>query len=181
MLTWDELEAHLDAGTLMLWDPQKKGIMPNGRGLYMLPPVHDAMVKRRWPGVMPGERKERVQARRQAMRAVLERFILGGRLALNFDIVELGSKLPRPEHRGFWEFKSSGPWIETRLFGFFARRGAFVATDLRARNLIDYRAQHTACLLRWNALTSGRPYLDAPYPVDTPDKLNDYLDRDDYD
>lgn len=179
MLTWEELEAHVDAQSLVLWDPRKQGLLPVGRGLYMLPEVFEAMQKRPWPGRVPGEPKERVRERRQAMRAVLERFVIGGRLTLNWDIAELGSKILRPEHRGFWEFRSAGPWVETRLFGFFARRGAFLATDLQAREEIDYRAQFTSCLAKWNGLTGGRPYVADPYPVDKPEHLLDYLNRDD--
>lgn len=179
MLTWDELEAHLVAGTLMLWDPRKQGVRPSGRGLYMLPSVYQAMSARPWLGTVPGERKEHVKARRQAMRAVLERFTIGGRLTLNWDIAELGSKIRRPTHRGFWEFKSSGPWVETRLFGFFARQGAFVALALKAREGIDYRQEYSSCRAEWSKLTGGRPCLDNPYPVDTPADLDGYLERDD--
>jgi hypothetical protein len=175
MLTWSELEVHVTAGRLMLWDPKKQGVTPGGRGLYMLPCVYDSVLKKPWPGTAAGESKDRVRSRRQAMRQVLERFVLGGRLNLNTDIAELGSKIHRPEHRGFWEFRSMGPWVETRLFGFFARVGAFVATDLQARDGIDFRAQHASCLGKWNLLTGSRPVLAAPYPVGTPAELEVYL------
>jgi hypothetical protein len=110
------------------------------------------------------------------MRAVLERFVAGGRVTLNHDMAELGSKLLRPQHRGHWEFRSVGPSMQTRIFGFFARPGAFVAFDFKPRDRVDFREQHALDLARWNALTFGAPYLNAPYPVITPADLSAYLE-----
>lgn len=167
------------AGRLMLWDPRKRGVMPDGRALFMVPAVWAAIHQRPWPAIKPGETKQRTADRRAAMRNVLERYISGGKLTLNHDMAELGSKLPRPEHRGHWEFRSVGPDVQTRLFGFFARPGAFVAFDFRPRDEVDYRAQFETDLARWRLLTFDRSMLVSPYPVNTPAEFEIYLERDD--
>lgn len=177
MLTWDDLEAHRLGGRLILWDPRKRGITPDGRALYMVPAVWEAVQQRPWPAIRPGESRQRTADRRAAMRNVLERFISGGNLTLNHDIAEMGSKLRRPAHRGHWEFRSVGPAMQTRIFGFFARPGAFVAFDFLGRDEVDYPRQFAADSARWCALTFHRPTLNSPYPVDTPADLAVYLQR----
>ncbi|KRA81633.1 hypothetical protein ASD76_14010 [Altererythrobacter sp. Root672] len=181
MLTWTDLEALVQDGHLILWDPRKHGkVLPNGRALYMVPAVFDAILNGPWPGTMPGDRLSLARERKMAMRQVLERYVIGGHLNLERDIAELGSKILRPEHRGFWQFRSQGPWVETRLFGFFARPGAFVATDFAARDAVgDYRVRYSSSSATWAALAGSIPFMMGPYPVETPEHLQSYLDRDD--
>ncbi|MBO9519774.1 MAG: hypothetical protein J7493_17080 [Porphyrobacter sp.] len=180
MLTWPDLEALVQAGQLKLWDPRRNGkVLPNGRALYMVPAVFDAILQKPWPGTMPGERADRVRDRRLAMRQVLERYVLGGLLNLERDIAELGSKIRRPAHRGFWEFRSQGPSTETRLFGFFARPGAFVATEFASRDVVDFRVRFESSTEIWKNLAGGRACMMSPYPVEKPEHLTKYIDRDD--
>lgn len=111
-----------------------------------------------------GDSMERTKQRRAAMRMVVERYVKGHFLLVEVDIAELGSKVHRPQHRGWWEFRSGKPDAETRLLGFFARPSGFVATGFLPRPGIDFQARHRVCLARWNDLTTGRPFLDEPYP-----------------
>jgi hypothetical protein len=178
MLTWDDLEALLRAGKLKLWDPKRLGkVPPDGRALYMLPDVFEAVLDKPWPSAGRGEPAARTRERRSYMRRVLERYVTGGIINLNSDLAEMGSKLPKPHHRGWWEFRSQGPSVQTRLFGFFARRGAFVATGFRSKEMLSYKDQFAADASEWATLAGGAPYLDTIYPVDSPDHLEFYLTR----
>lgn len=178
-LTWAELDSHEGNDSLRLWTVKRPAITAGGRALYMLPEVHEAVLNRPWPAAFPGELPAKTRDRRAAMRAVLERYVIGGRLNLERDISELGSKIRRPEHRGFWSFRSQGPRVQTRLLGFFARPGAFVATGFESRDGLDYRTAFAENLARWSALTGGRPFLNSPYPVETPAHLTAYLEHQD--
>jgi hypothetical protein len=113
------------------------------------------------------------------MRLVLARYVKGAQLNINRDIKELGSKNANPKMRGFWEFRSHPPREETRLFGFFARTGAFVATDFQPRGMFTsqavWDAQRVSCKARWDALTNGAPFAVVPWPVTTKDQLNTYI------
>lgn len=179
LLTWTELDSHEGDGSLKLWTVKRAAISAEGRALYMLPDVHEAVLDRPWPAAYPGEPASRTRDRRTAMRSVLERYVVGGRLNLERDLSELGSKIRRPEHRGFWAFRSQGPRVQTRLLGFFARPGAFVATGFEPRDNLDYRAAFADNRARWTALTGGRPVLNSPYPVETPSDLAAYLEHED--
>lgn len=169
----------MQSGALRIWDPDGTGAVPRGRVLYMTPEVFESVLQRPWPGIAPGEMPRVTKDRRTAMKAVLRRFVIGGRVNLEIDMAELGSKLPRPEHRGVWEFRSGMPATQTRIFGFFARPGAFVALDLKARDEIDFRQQCREAYSAWATLTGGAAYLNAPYPVKTAVEFAVYLDRED--
>jgi hypothetical protein len=150
--------------------------------LYMLPDAFDGIQSRPWPAA-EGESPSRTKARRSAMRTALERYVDGSSLNLNYDIKELGTKNVDEKMRGFWEFRSQGPMEETRLFGFFARPGAFIATDFQPRGQyeseLDWLSQQTGCEARWRALCGDRPYMMAPWPVRVRADLAQYLERED--
>lgn len=181
LLTWMELEAHVSAMSLVLWDPQRKGVADDGRALYMTPNLFRQMREGPWPGKDLDRSAAATRERRAAMRMVIERFINGAYLKNELEIAELGSRLLKPQHRGFWEFKSGKPDIETRMFGFFARRGAFVGLSLRARDEVNFATEYVKCKSEWDGLTGGRPVLDTPYPVVTQNDLRMYLTREDDD
>lgn len=115
------------------------------------------------------------------MRTALERYCNGSAINLNRDMKELGSKDANRSMRGYWEYRSQGPMEETRLFGFFARPGAFVATDFQPRgqyvSQADWDAQRASCEGRWVVLTKKRPYMTDPWPVRLRNELSVYLDR----
>ncbi|KMS59958.1 hypothetical protein V474_07560 [Novosphingobium barchaimii LL02] len=113
------------------------------------------------------------------MRTALERYVKGSFVFLDRDIKELGSKKPRSDMQGFWEFRSQGPMTETRLFGFFARQGAFVATSFRARDEFvedesEWLHERESSQKLWDGLTGGAAYLVAPWPVRTRAHLKEY-------
>lgn len=183
MLTWEELERHRDAGQIARWTPSPtRGTGPNCRCLYMVKDIHDAFQKRPWPETqthLPNEKKNR----RQAMRAVLERFVVGQRLNLEMDMKELGSLTKNSSMRGFWEFRSGGQREQTRLFGFFARGGAFVATSFKARGSFGGIADPAWLIERelnagvWASLFGSKQYLATPWPVATREQFALYLDH----
>lgn len=144
----------------------------------MLPDVRDEVDNQPWPGA-DGEHPRRTAERRIAMRQVLERYVTGNALLIRRDIKELGSDPVRPHMRGYWEFRSQGRMEETRLFGFFARPGAFVATAFKGRGTFgsqsDWDTQHAACEARWNQLTGGAAYMTEPWPVQLRRELDVYL------
>lgn len=186
MLTWPELETHVANGTLKRWTHDGKLPILGGRALYMTPAVFEAFQNAPWPE-SDGELPTRTQERRSAMRAVLKRFTLGQGMLIRRDIKELGSPLegaPKVGMRGYWEFRSQGKIHETRLFGFFARHGAFVATDFKGRgefrqgNQQDWDDQRKSCLARWEALTGSASFVQEPWPVLTRDQLTSYLSDD---
>lgn len=148
----------------------------------MLPEVHDAIKMRPWPGA-DGEPVNRTKDRRRAMRSVLERFVKGHAINYGYDIKEMGSEVVNPSMRGYWEIRSQGAMEETRAFGFFARRGAFVATGFNRRGLypgsITWDEQRNRCRARWDFLSFEAPVIDQPWPVVTRTDLNDYLEQDD--
>lgn len=157
--------------------------MPSGgRCLYMLNDVFDRFENKPWP-TAEWERPQLTRDRRRAMRMVVERFVKGENINLRYDLKELGSdKVINANMKGYWEFRSGPPNEQTRLFGFFARPGAFVATEFALRgdyvDNADWRAQRQACQKQWEQLTS-EAYLAEPWPVLTGADLAEYLERDD--
>jgi hypothetical protein len=147
----------------------------------MLRYVFDRFEGRPWPDAQ-GEDPRHTQQRRTAMRQVLERFVKGHALVLARDIKELGSRDRAQHMRGYWEFRSQGRMTETRLFGFFARPGAFIATDFQSRDLYtgqaDWDDQRARCGAQWSGLTDKDWYV-GPWPVELRAHLATYLDRDD--
>jgi len=119
------------------------------------------------------------------MRAVLERYVIGAHLNLNYDMKELGSLKPDAAMQGFWEFRSGLPVEQTRLFGFFARPGAFVATSFQPRGNFGgvsdpaWQAVRQEGELHWRALFESVDYMKMPWPVSTKAQFNVYLDRQD--
>lgn len=186
MLTWAVLETHVANGTLRRWSLYgDEKTVSDGRMLYMLPDVLNAIDQRPWPG-SEGERPSHTADRRSAMRMVLKRFVKGDMLNLRRDIKELGSHIDKsidPKMKGYWEFRSQGRMEETRLFGFFARPGAFVATDFKGRgdfakgNQAQWNAQRVSCRSKWDALFPTEPPIRKPWPVHTRSHLNAYLER----
>jgi hypothetical protein len=180
MLTWVDLVALSDADKLRAWLPSRANATEVGeRVLFMLPDVHESFESAPWPS-SSGERAAATRERRAAMRSVLTRFVKGHVLNLRNDIKELGSQDADPSMRGFWEFRSQGPMSETRLFGYFALKGAFVATDFRSRGDFDgnpgewKRTRHSSRLL-WDSLTSHASPLQSPWPVLTRADLKEYI------
>ena len=171
MLTWDELEMHRPQGRLVKWQSSgraKTGV--DGRCLYMLGDVYDAIQKRPWVTTQ-WHSPSQIKSRRQAMRAVLERYVSGSHLNLNYDMKELGSLKPDATMQGFWEFRSGLPVEQTRPFGFFARPGAFVATSFQPRGAFGGIADPAWLKVReegegqWAALFGAKPYMKMPWPV----------------
>jgi hypothetical protein len=150
----------------------------------MLGDVFDAVQKRPWEttqSLSPAVLK----ARRQAMRAVLERYIIGAHLNFNVDMKELGSLKPDSSMQGFWEFRSGLPVEQTRLFGFFARPGAFLATSFQPRGKFGgmsdpaWKVEREEGEKRWRALFGDKEYIKMPWPVASKDQFFQYLDRKD--
>jgi len=181
MLTWAALEALVAEGCLIRWSPNGDDPPAEGRALYMTPDVFAAITKQPWPS-SGGEMPRHTQQRRSAMRQVLERFVKGLHMLIQRDIKELGSVSPLRSHmRGFWEIRSQGRMEETRLFGFFARPGAFVATGFKGRGEFeeqaDWDAQRCACEQQWQFLAGNEKYLAEPWPITTRSQLAKYVDR----
>lgn len=184
MLTWTELETHVAGEILVRWTHNGKPPQEGGRALYMLPGVYRDFEERRWPA-SDGEAPRHTAERRAAMRAVLKRFTLGDGILIRRDLKELGSpidKAPGVAMRGYWEFRSQGRREETRLFGFFARPGAFVATAFKGRGefregvQLDWDNQREQCLVEWRKLTGEKQPMRDPWPVVTRDDLAIYLE-----
>jgi hypothetical protein len=148
----------------------------------MLRSIHEEILNKPWPRASYDRSSEQTAIRRRAMLAVLERFAIGHRMVIRADMKELGTMMRHEPFRGWWEFRSQGPMTETRLFGFFARPGAFVAMDFKPRDLFgdrqdpEWDLEHKVCLDRWNNLTGDAPYLDVPWPVDLRSQLLLYTD-----
>lgn len=180
MLTWSQLETFCNDGQLVRWKAGERSLSVGGRGLYMLTDVHSRFTERPWPDASD-EDPRRTRERRGAMRNVLERYVKGQAIRLNYDLKELGTLNRDQGMRGYWEFRSQGPMTETRLFGFVPLPGAFVATDFQSRaefeSAADWAAQRAACGQRWDSLTSGAPFMNTPWPVDGRSALAAYLDR----
>lgn len=92
---------------------------------------------------------------------------------------------PDPAMRGFWEFRSGLPVEQTRLFGFFARPGAFVATSFHPRGKFGgaadpaWLAEQKAAVSVWKGLFGTASYLESPWPVLTKAQFAEYLERSD--
>jgi hypothetical protein len=153
----------------------------------MIPEIYDAYVKRPWPSTMSMS-PHVAKARRPAMRQVLERFLLGKSLNLNYDIKELGSGSINAAMQGFFEFRSGPPVEQTRLLGHFALPGAFVATLFKARGELEadddepgntrWRQAMVDSQDRWANLFPDEPFMTDPWPVLTQDHLAEYLNGD---
>jgi len=147
----------------------------------MLRDVFERFENSPWPDA-GGENPLHTRQRRSAMRSVLERYTRGHALVLRNDIKEMGSQDHLPHMKGYWEFRSQGRMTETRLFGFFARPGAFIATDFQSRanyqTQADWDAQRASCGQRWSDLTTGN-WQDEPWPVSVRVHLKAYLDHED--
>lgn len=187
MLTWTDLENHVAAERLVRWSIHGKPPKADGRALYMTPRVHTQFTEAPWPG-SEGENPRHTAERRSAMRAALQRFVDGKAVLLRRDLKELGSlvdKPLKPTMRGYWEFRSQGRMEETRLFGFFARPGAFVATAFKGRGEFrpncpgDWDDQKKKCEGSWNDLFPTEDYYSALWPVLTKDHLANYLESSD--
>lgn len=144
--------------------------------------VFERFSQRPWPD-SAGEDYRRTTERRSAMRQVLERYVKGHALLLNRDIKELGSRDRAAHMRGYWEFRSQGRMTETRLFGFFARPGAFIATDFQSRakyvSQDDWDDQRKSCGQIWDDITKSAKYMIDPWPVSLRSELKNYLDSQD--
>ncbi len=179
MLTWRQLETLCgDDGPLVRWTAGRDTVPVGGRALYMERSVHTDFTARPWPAC-DGEAATRTATRRAAMRSVLERFVRGHVLRVNADVKDLGSRDRNEKMRGYFSIRSQGPMTETRLFGFFPRAGAFVATAFEGRDLFvsqaDWDNQRELCRATWNRITSGAPFLTDPWPVDTRSNLQAYM------
>lgn len=183
MLTWRQLEHLCEEQRLVRWriaidQP------PKGRSLYMVPDVAEAISNRPWPDSV-GEKPAHTAERRSAMHSLIRRFVRGDAINLDRDIKDLGSKKAKNEMRGYWEFRSQGRMTETRMFGFFARRGAFVATDFQSRGLFGnegdprWLEQRNRCEQTWRDLAGAASYLVSPWPVRIRAQLAEYLVRED--
>jgi hypothetical protein len=179
MLTWTDLENLRHGGKLVKWLPSGLTEVPTeGRALYMVSAVHTAFTTGNW--FAPSyELPVKTRERKAALRAVLTRYVRGSHLNVNRDIKELGTKSSNATMRGYWEFRSHPPQEETRLFGFFARPGAFVATDFQPRGKFvtqaHWLAQRQACQLTWDSLTNKAVYMTSPWPVQTTNDLGAYI------
>jgi hypothetical protein len=185
MLTWTELETHVAEKALSRWTHDGKHPVAGGRALYMLPSVFTDFETKAWPA-SEGENRAHTKERRLAMRAALKRYTLGDQLVIRRDLKELSSPLDgglKVHMRGYWEFRSQGRREETRLFGFFARPGAFVATAFKGRGEFregvqaDWDAQHAECEANWKTLTSSASYLTDPWPMFTRAQMAVYLEN----
>lgn len=185
MLTWEALERHRSDGKLFCWMAGKKQTRLDGRCLYMFPDVYEAFVRKPWPATMSHTPSE-LRNRRLAMRAVLERYVLGGIVNIEDDLKELGSMRLDQSMRGLFEFRSGLPVEQTRLFGFFALPAAFVATSFRARGEFDvedgkdrqepWDDERAASETQWRELFGDEEYVKSPWPVLTQQTLNPYLE-----
>lgn len=182
MLTWADLDALCKDSVLVLWRIGGRATIQNGRCLYMLADVHQRFSNGTWPGSQ-GELPKRTSQRRSAMRQAVERYVLGHAVLLDRELKELGTKSANATMRGFWEFRSGPPMEETRLFGFFARPGAFVATDFQPRGNYQtqahWDAQCLGCKARWAAIASDHDFMVDPWPVRLRADLAKYLERTD--
>lgn len=138
----------------------------------MVPDIALALDTLPWPASQ-GESERHTRERRAAMITLLERFVRGAVLRNSYDLKELGSAHARTDMQGYWELRSQGRMTETRLFGFFARPGAFVCTAFKPRSDFGGKAdprwlqQRQACEATWQGLFPGRAYLKTPWPVTT--------------
>lgn len=116
------------------------------------------------------------------MRQVLERYVLGRGLNVNYDMKELGSLKNDASMRGFWEFRSGPPSEQTRLFGFFALQGGFVATSFKSRARFGgasdpaWEKERSAGEAVWKELFPDAAYLTSPWPVKMSRDFRMYLD-----
>jgi len=185
-LTWVELQQHAAAGILRPWLGGFTEIPPAGRALYMTGDVYEKYQVSPWPMTMP-QTPRGMRERRTAMKAVLRRYVSGGHMNIRYDLKELGSESINTQMQGFWEFRSGPPIEQTRLFGFFARPGAFVATSFRARGELEANGNQSAhdpwanervlAETTWQALFPNHKYLCEPWPAMTQESLNFYLDN----
>lgn len=186
LLTWAELEQHAAAGILMSWLGGFAEIPSDGRALYMTREVYEKYQVAPWPVTMP-QTPRGMKERRTAMKAVLRRYVGGGHMNIRYDLKELGSENVNTDMQGFWEFRSGPPVEQTRLFGFFARPGAFVATSFRARGELEAsgdQAAHDPWLNErvsaestWQTMFPNRRYMREPWPAITQDSLYPYVDN----
>lgn len=181
MLTWDDIKGLCDCGAGILWLPRGyTEVPPEGRALVMLPNVYQEFCHGTW-FAPAGEPSARTRERKASLRLVLERYVKGHHLNLNRDIKELGTKKINAAMRGCWEFRSHPPKEETRLFGFFARPGAFIAVSFQARGKFvtqnDWQVQRNLCHGYWNSLTGTVPYMTGPWPVLLSADLAEYTER----
>lgn len=177
MLTWDQLEALCADKVLARWTSPPPAPGFKRRLLYMAADVHESISLRPWPDA-DGERPQRTAVRRQAMRALLNRYARGEGLNLGRDIKELGTRDVDASMRSFWEFRSQGPIHETRLFGFFARPAAFVALSFGSRAGMvdaDFEAERASCQQAWDDIADQAMPLDEPWPVRLRSELESYL------
>jgi len=180
MLTWRDLIALCDAGRLARWTQRPGGTVAKGdRVLFMLPEIYEAFQQASWPG-SDGEDPRRTASRRTAMRAVLNRYVTGKVLVIRADIKELGTDPKREKMRGLWEFRSQGAIPETRLLGFFARPGAFVALEFDSRGRYEGDGEWVKakdrCDQAWSRLVGQIPYQNTPWPVTLRSEMMEYLD-----
>lgn len=179
MLTWRELEALCGEGKpLVRWTVGRRNVPASGRALYLKRSIHERITASPWPGAV-GESPTRTQVRRQALRSVLERYVVGHAIRVNYDMKDLGTKRLDANMQGYFAFRSQGPMTETRLLGFFARPGAFVATGFRTKDELpsqkEWDEQRQQCGEAWRDITGSAPFLNAPWPVQTRVHLNAYL------
>lgn len=188
MLTWDELQRLELDERLVRWKVGQAETPAGGRALYMLPEVHEAVQQKPWPETMHHGFSER-RNRRAAMRAVLNRYTLGGTVNNAVDLKDLGTKRLDESMRPLFAMRSGGPMEQTRLLGFFARPGAFVATSFRARGYFSHedpgerikkwQAERVHCEAVWREQIGDPAWLRDPWPVLTNVDLRKYIDRDD--
>lgn len=117
------------------------------------------------------------------MRSVLERFVRGDALRVNADMKDIGAKHRNENMRGYFSIRSQGPMTETRLFGFFPRAGAFVATAFVGRDQFssqeDWDERRESCREIWNRITGEAAFLTDPWPVETRAQLQAYMSAQD--
>lgn len=183
MLTWSELIALCEAGRLVKWTQRAESATATGdRVLYMLPEVYAKFQTAPWPGSV-GEDPRKTRERRTAMRAVLNRYVTGKALVIRADLKELGTDPQREKMRGLWEFRSQGRITETRLLGFFASPGAFVAIEFEARDVYEGEGEWVKakkrCDKAWNLLTQQASYMMDPWPVTLRSEMTEYTDAPD--
>lgn len=179
MLTWDDLEGLCASGALKRWIVRSPAPGFRPRLLYLASDVHVAIATRPWPDA-DGEAPYRTKARRQAMRSVLERYVRGEGLNLNRDLKEMGTRDMSQAMRGFWSIRSQGPIHETRIFGFFARKAAFVGLRFGSRANMkdeDFSEECRICVDEWDRLTDSAAYLTNPWPVRLRSQLSDYINE----
>lgn len=180
-----ELEQHAAAGILISWLGGFAEIPPAGRALYMTGEVYEKYQVAPWPQTIP-QTPRGMKERRTAMKAVLRRYVAGGHMNIRYDLKELGSEHVNADMQGFWEFRSGPPVEQTRLFGFFARPGAFIATSFRARGELEASGGQSAhdpwlnervtAEATWQTLFPNQRYMREPWPTMTQASLNFYVD-----